>query len=255
MAAPYSVDLRQKILLALAEGGKSQREIAVLFHVSQTFVESLLRQVRATGRIEPKPAAGGPPPRLDEQARQRLREWLAEQPDLTLEELVERLQRECGIHVCVSLVCRVLQDLGLPRKKKTLHATEHDTNRVRQARQAYRNDIAGLPAERFKFIDESGANIAMTPTFGRAARGERVPDAVPNNHGDNITILGSLSWTGLEAVMTINGEPPRKSRRLQHLRKWSHEEEINKIFAGGHGACSAPGLREQGTVRVAVGGD
>lgn len=74
-----------------------------------------------------------------------------------------------------------------------------------QARQGYRDGIAGLPVERFKFIDESGANIAMTRAFGRAARGKRVSDAVPKNHGDNITILGSLSCTGLEAVMTING--------------------------------------------------
>lgn len=121
MAVPYSVDLRHKILLALEEGGKSQREIAELFHVSESFIESLLRRVRTTGRVDPKPHAGGPPPRIDESARQRLRAWLAEQPDLTLEEVAERLQRECGIHVCVSLVCRVLQTLGLPRKKR--HST------------------------------------------------------------------------------------------------------------------------------------
>ena len=118
MAAPYSIDLRQKVLLALQEGNKSQREIAELFHVSESFVEALLRRLRATGGIAPKPHAGGPPPRIDDKARQHLGEWLAAQPDLTLEELAERLQRECGIHACVSLVCRVLQQLGLPRKKR-----------------------------------------------------------------------------------------------------------------------------------------
>lgn len=118
MAAPYSVDLRRKILLVLDDGGKSQREVAELFHVSQSFVESLLRRRRCTGRIEPKPRAGGQTSRIDEAARQRLRAWLAGQPDLTLEELAERLQRECGIPVCISLVCRVLQKLGLPRKKR-----------------------------------------------------------------------------------------------------------------------------------------
>lgn len=90
-------------------------------------------------------------------------------------------------------------------KKKTFHATERDTAKVKQARQAYRDEIANLPLERFKFLDESGANIAMTRLFGRAKRGERVADAVPKNYGDNITILGSLSCAGLEAVMTING--------------------------------------------------
>lgn len=118
MAAPYSVDLRQKIFLALEDSGKSQREIAELFHVSESFVESLLRRLRATGRLDPKPHAGGPPPRIDSNACQRLREWLAAQPDLTLEELAERLRRECGIQACVSLVCRVLQKLELPRKKR-----------------------------------------------------------------------------------------------------------------------------------------
>jgi hypothetical protein len=38
-----------------------------------------------------------------------------------------------------------------------------------------------------------------------APRGQRVPDAVPKNHGSNVTILGALSCQGLDAVMTIDG--------------------------------------------------
>lgn len=72
-------------------------------------------------------------------------------------------------------------------------------------RAAYRNDIAALPQARFKFVDESGVNIAMTRLFGRAERGQRVSDAVPKNHGSNVTLLGSLSCQGLDAVMTIDG--------------------------------------------------
>ena len=74
-----------------------------------------------------------------------------------------------------------------------------------QARIAYRKEIAGLPLERFKFVDESGVNIAMTRLFGRAVRGERVHDAIPKNHGSNVTILGALSCQGIDAVMTIEG--------------------------------------------------
>ena len=94
----------------------------------------------------------------------------------------------------------------MPRKK-TLHATERDTPKVRQARAAYHDEITGLPAERFKFIDEAGANIAMARLFGRAQWGQRVSDALPKNYGDKITLLGSgsLSCTCLDAVMTING--------------------------------------------------
>jgi transposase len=56
-----------------------------------------------------------------------------------------------------------------------------------------------------KFIDESGVNVAMTRPCGRAPRGVRVPDAVPKNHGRNVTVLGALSCRGLEAVMTVDG--------------------------------------------------
>jgi transposase len=118
MAAPYSVDLRQKILLALEAGGKSQREIAELFHVSLGFVEKLLRQLRAGEGVAPKPSAGGRQSRLDEPARAQLRAWLAGQPDLTLAELAGRLQRERGICICLSHLCRLLQKLELRRKKR-----------------------------------------------------------------------------------------------------------------------------------------
>jgi transposase len=48
-------------------------------------------------------------------------------------------------------------------------------------------------------------NIAMTRRYGRAMRGQRVHDAVPKNFGRNVSILGSLSWYGMEAVMTVEG--------------------------------------------------
>lgn len=73
------------------------------------------------------------------------------------------------------------------------------------ARSAYRHDIDALSVTRFKFIDESGVNLAMTRRYGRATPGQRVPDAVPKNYGNNVTVLGSLSCTGLEAVMTVDG--------------------------------------------------
>lgn len=59
--------------------------------------------------------------------------------------------------------------------------------------------------ERYKFIDESGVNLAMTRLFGRAPRGERVVDTVPQNYGPNVTMIGALSLQGLDAVMTIDG--------------------------------------------------
>jgi hypothetical protein len=97
------------------------------------------------------------------------------------------------------------QGAGLATKKKALHASERDTPSVTQARTAWRKDMDTLAPERLKFVDESGVNIAMTRLYGRAARGCRVPDAVPKNHGSNVTILAALSRHGLDAVMTVEG--------------------------------------------------
>jgi transposase len=115
---PYSLDLRQKILEAHERGLGSQAKLAALFGVSLSFVEKLLMRLRRTGDIRAKPHAGGRPCRLDAAAREQLRHWLTEQPDLTLEELADRLVQHVDIRMSVSRLCQVLQELGLPRKKR-----------------------------------------------------------------------------------------------------------------------------------------
>jgi hypothetical protein len=94
---------------------------------------------------------------------------------------------------------------GLASKKKTVHASERDTPHGLLARQQYRRQLACCSLPRLKFVDESGCNIAMTRRDGRGRHGTRVHDAVPKNFGRNVTILGSLSCHGLDAVMTVDG--------------------------------------------------
>lgn len=62
-----------------------------------------------------------------------------------------------------------------------------------------------LGLSRLKFVDESGVNLALTRLFGRAPKGQRVVAAVPQNYGENVTMLGALSLSGVEALMTVNG--------------------------------------------------
>lgn len=95
--------------------------------------------------------------------------------------------------------------IGLVAQKKSLHAAERDTARVRQRRVEYEREVADVDLSKFKFLDESGSNLAMTRLYGRGAKGERVVDAVPQNYGENITMLAALTTTGVVAPMTING--------------------------------------------------
>lgn len=115
--AAYSLDLRQRILRAWERRFGSQRTIADVFGVSLAFVEKVLRQHRTTGNIAPKPHAGGQKPRLDAAAQAMIRRLVREHPDATLHELGAEVAAETGVQVSVATMCRVLQRLGLPRKK------------------------------------------------------------------------------------------------------------------------------------------
>ena len=47
--------------------------------------------------------------------------------------------------------------------------------------------------------------MALTRADGRAARGERVNQSVPRNHGKGLTLIGSLGLRGLLAPFSIEG--------------------------------------------------
>src|SRR5262249_1851862 len=127
------------------------------------------------------------------------------QSDATLEELCEQLSQQRGLKVSRPTMSRLLTRLGWPRKKKSLHASERDSERGEQARAHYRELIASLEVSHLKFVDESGVNLAMARRYGRAPKGLRVVGAVPQNYGQQVTLLGAMSLAGVGAVMTVEG--------------------------------------------------
>jgi transposase len=90
-------------------------------------------------------------------------------------------------------------------KKKTLHATERDRPDVRRARRAFRRWIARIPRHRLVFVDEFGFNLAMTPGYARAPRGQRAYSDVPYNPGRNQTLTVGLRVTGTIAPFVVEG--------------------------------------------------
>src|SRR4051794_41855430 len=93
--APYSQDLRQRIVDTIQRGDGSVRQIARRFLVSVSFVTRLLKLHRSTGSLEPRPHGGGNPAVLESEDLERLRELIRQQPDATLEECRQRLRGPC----------------------------------------------------------------------------------------------------------------------------------------------------------------
>src|SRR3954466_2216370 len=100
----YSYDLRERVVRACDEGRGTRRQIAALFGVSTAWVRRLLQRRRETGSFAARPHAGGPPPKMTPDRRDRLAALVAGQPDATLAELRDRL----GAAVHLSTVARAL---------------------------------------------------------------------------------------------------------------------------------------------------
>lgn len=114
---PYSLDLRQRIVDAYANGEGSIRELAERFAVAPNTVQSYLTQVRATGSVVPLPHSGGVAPKIDQAGLELVRELVAEKNDRTLAELAEQFEQRHQVCVSVPTMHRALQRLRITRKK------------------------------------------------------------------------------------------------------------------------------------------
>ena len=89
----------------------------------------------------------------------------------------------------------------------SLGATERDD----QARSAFRERLSSVSPERLIFVDESSTNIALTPRYARAPKGERAYGEAPRNWGKNVTLISSISVEGMGPSMSIEGSSDTES--------------------------------------------
>jgi transposase len=197
---PYSRDLRQRIIETARRRDGTLSQIAERFLVSVSFVTRLLQLHRTTGSVEPRPHGGGHPAVLTPEDLERLRELIRDRPDATLEECREHLGSSCSL----ATISRALSRLGLPRKKKVPRAAEQDRPEVQERRREFCQELAGVDPRRLVFVDECGANTAMTRTYGRAPRGQRVYTNTPG-HWESITLTCGLRLSGALAALAFPG--------------------------------------------------
>jgi transposase len=84
-------------------------------------------------------------------------------------------------------------------------SSERDRPSVALARERFAEEVRDVTASRLVFLDETGTHISMTREHGWAPRGERVFGRVPRNRGTVTTVIGALTYDGLEALMAVEG--------------------------------------------------
>jgi transposase len=90
MPKPYSMDLRERVIGSVAAGA-SRREAAELYGLSPSVVVIWMQRWEATGSIVARPSGGSVSP-LEDHA-EFLLDLVAEQPDLTLDEIVAAMAK------------------------------------------------------------------------------------------------------------------------------------------------------------------
>jgi transposase len=108
----YSADLRRRVLEDCDAGGGT-REVALKYRVSESWVRRLKQRRRDTGETLPR-KSGWQRPTKWEAERERLAQFVKEQPDITLRELRDKI----GGTLSVQTLSRALRAMKLTFKKK-----------------------------------------------------------------------------------------------------------------------------------------
>jgi transposase len=129
MGKPYSVDLRLAVVRSI-EAGYTREEAAEMHGVSLSSVGRFINLWRRRKSVEPAKFGGYKEYALKAHA-ERVRRWIAEQPDVTLGELQARLAKE-KVTVSISAIFRFLCHLKLSFKKSPARGRAGSARRRRR---------------------------------------------------------------------------------------------------------------------------
>jgi transposase len=131
MARAYSLDLRERVVAAVA-AGESCRKVAATFKVSVASVVKWSQRFRATGSPAARPMGGNRPYALAGE-RDWLLKRLSVQPDVTLRALLAELAAR-GIKVSYYAVWHFFEHEGISFKKKPARQRAGSAGRRQAAR-------------------------------------------------------------------------------------------------------------------------
>ena len=178
-------DERKRLVEAYERMGNAKM-LSEAYNVSERTVYRLAAQKKKLGRN----------PKITETDLQRITETIIKEPDITLQEIIDKLETDCK----VPTICRIIRHkLGFTRKKKSLYAVERDKPEVKAVRKEWKDAIEYFNPDQLVFIDESGVNIDMTRLYGRSVGNVRI------NTPKRTSIVGAMRFDGTIRYRSFEG--------------------------------------------------
>ncbi len=117
MARPYGDDLRRKLLQAYDRGEGSLGALAKRFSVSVPWAWKISAQRKRSGRMERVEQRRGVRRKVTVEVEQQLRVWVQKQPELTLAELQQKLEKSRHLQVSIGRLWQILRQQRLRLRK------------------------------------------------------------------------------------------------------------------------------------------
>jgi transposase len=164
--------LRERAV-ALLDEGRQPLEVSQLLRLGVATVGRWKRALRERGSVEPLPHAGGVEGKLGISGKEFLLDFVVQNADATLADMVEAVRVQLSIDVSDTTISELLIEHGYTWKKKTFRLREDDADGLALLQRRFMAETADVPPDRLIFLDECGANEAMTPSRARSLQGER----------------------------------------------------------------------------------
>ncbi len=135
-------------------------------------------QWRDTKNIEPRVNRAGRKRVLSDSQRKRLDDLVRSTPNLTLEQLRDKINASC----CTVTIWHEVRRLG-HTYKKTVARRGAATSDVQRSRKDWIRTSRRINFRKLVFLDETGAKTNMTRLYGWGPKSVRLTEPVPHGHG------------------------------------------------------------------------
>lgn len=200
-AHPLSEDLRKRIVVYyVSNDGATYKSTAKHFMVGEASVNRILRVYREYGDVKLPDRPKSPKFKVD-------LIWLEKHveafPDARLIDRVQAFEAEFGVSVSISAMHNAMVAIKCTHKKKTIFASERETDRVRKQREEFVEKRQDLESNRLVFIDESGMRLGSTTRYTWGRRGKKV-FGFEKCAWKTVTMIGAIALDGFRGFMNVD---------------------------------------------------
>ena len=200
--APYSTDLRWRVVWQRIGMDLKYREIARNLNVAVGTVHNIFTRFESTGEVSPSKPSRDQTRVLTGQQELLITGLLLDNPGLYIAEISNKISELTGIQISASTICRIIHRNGLTRKKIQQIALQRNTD----YRGQFMAEVMYHRTDQFVWVDETGCDRKdHIRKSGYALRGERPVYHRILHRGKRISAIAAMASDGVVAVELLKG--------------------------------------------------